>query len=71
MTSGIAIALTVYAIYSKTDFTEKGGLLFAASISLMLFGIFSGIFYKSCPILYIFFCLIGVILYSMYLIYDI
>ncbi len=71
MTTGVAGALSIYAATTKTDFTMMGGMLFACSIGLLLFGIFAGIFYKTCPVLHIFFCLIAIVLYSIYLIYDI
>ncbi len=66
-TAVITISLTIYACYTKTDFTFCGGLLFAMcgvmviwSIFMMIFGFF----------LYSLYCAMGLILYSVYLIYD-
>ena len=46
MTAGVTLALTIYALNTKSDITYAGGALCTASIGLMLFGIFSGIFYS-------------------------
>ena len=66
MTSAVVIALTVYACSTKTDFTATGGFLFVGLTLLMLLGIFS-IF---LPFLHTLYLVLGVGLFSMYLIYD-
>ena len=71
MTLGITRALTVYALTTKSDFTMMGGAFFIFGIGLLLFGLFGSLFFNRCPILHIFYCLIGVIFYGLYLVYDI
>jgi FtsH-binding integral membrane protein len=71
MTLGITAALTLYALTTKTDFTMHGGLFFVIGMGLCLFALFASLFGGMCPILHIFFCCVSVILYGMYLIYDI
>ena len=71
MTLALTISLTIFAFFTKSDFTTKGSALFCAAFSLIIFGIFSALFYKYCPILRIFYCLFGIILFGLYLIYDI
>jgi len=66
MTCAVTVALTLYACTTKTDFTFAGGLLFVATILLICLGIFS-FFTGFLNTLY---CVLGVLLYSIYLIYD-
>lgn len=68
MTAAVTIALTFYAMYTKTDFTFCGAFLFVA-VSLMFFwGLFALIF--SNEILNTVYCVCGVLVYSIYLIFD-
>lgn len=63
----ITATLTLYACFTKTDFTFLGGMLFACSIGLLV----CGLFYFYLPnFLKLLYCFIGVVLYSLYLIYD-
>ncbi len=66
LTCAVTVALTFYACTTKTDFTVCGGFLFVALCLLICFGLFS-IF---CPILKTFYCIVGVLIYSIYLLYD-
>ena len=68
MTTGITLALTIYAMTTKTDFTVCGGLLFVLVMALILFGLFALFF--NVKILYTFYCILGVIVYGIYLITD-
>ena len=68
MTTGITLALTIYAMTTKTDFTVCGGLLFVLVMALILFGLFALFF--NVKILYTFYCILGVIVYGIYLIMD-
>jgi FtsH-binding integral membrane protein len=73
LTAGVTISLTYYACTTKTDFTFCGGMLFAGSCIMFLMGIFFlifGITTSNFPLLNIVYCGFGVMLYSMYLIYD-
>lgn len=67
LTCAVTIALTIYACTTKTDFTFMGGLLFVGSCLLLFLGLFSIIFGNFLNTLY---CVLGVFLFSLYLIYD-
>jgi hypothetical protein len=68
MTAAITIALTLYAITTKTDFTYYGAMFWIFSWSFLLFGVFFwGFNYEAFRIGY---AIIGIIIYSFYLIYD-
>ena len=71
MTLGITLSITVYALTTKTDFTMYGGMFFIMGMGLFLFGLFATFFGGMTPIVHIFYCCIGVILYGFYLVYDI
>ena len=64
----IVFGLTMYACFTKTDFTMMGGFLFSCSIVLIFLGII-GLFFRS----YFYQMLLnsmGVLLMSVYLIFD-
>lgn len=74
LTAAVTISLTIYACTTKTDFTYCGGLLFVGSCLMLFMGLFFLIFgispsnnFHPLNILY---CGFGVLLYSIYLIYD-
>jgi len=67
LTAAVTIALTIYACTTKTDFTFLGGMLFVGICLLLFFGIFSFAFGR---VLHTFYCVLGVFVYSIYLIYD-
>ena len=65
LTCAATIGLTVYASRTTTDFTYCGGFLFAFCFILVIsFALFFWIGY------YAFYCGLGVMLYSLYIIYD-
>jgi FtsH-binding integral membrane protein len=66
LTAAITISLTIYAFTTKTDFTFMGGFLFCGVCLLIFFGIFA-MFFNFMHTVY---CIIGVLFYSVYLIYD-
>jgi FtsH-binding integral membrane protein len=73
LTAAVTISLTIYAANTKTDFTFMIGMLFAGSCIMILMGIFFLIFGLSranFPLLNIFYCGLGALFYSMYLIFD-
>ena len=70
LTAAIVIGLTVYAMTTKTDFTMCGGCLFAALFLFVAFGILLAIFGIHTKFLYMVICLIGSLIYSIYLVYD-
>ena len=65
LTCAATIGLTLYAATTKTDYTYCGGFLFAFCL-IMIFsaGLFFWVGY------YVFYCALGVLLYSLYLVYD-
>ncbi len=64
---GIVIGLTIFASITKIDFTKFGMALCICLIGFCLFGLFGFLFGEWLNCLY---CVIGVILFSAYLIYD-
>jgi FtsH-binding integral membrane protein len=67
LTFAVTAALTLYACTTKTDFTFCGGFLFCCVTILFFWSLFSLIFGFYSNTLY---CCLGVIVYSIYLIYD-
>ena len=72
MTAAMTIGLTIYAMTTKTDFTYCGALLWMFSLGLIIFWI---LFYfmmnkYKFSFYYIIGCMAGIIIYSLYLIYD-
>lgn len=68
MTAAVCLALTLFAMQTKYDFTMMGGVLLVALVIFILFG-FLAIFIRT-QILYIFYAAIGALLFSIFLIYD-
>jgi len=66
LTCAVTLGLTYYACTTKTDFTVCGGFLFVAGILLLFLGLLS-IF---LPFLHTLYCVLGVLLYSVYLLFD-
>ena len=71
MTLGIVVALTIYAVTTKKDFTMMGGTLFIMLMALMLMGMLMFLVGAKTGIINIVYCTLGVIVYGFYLIYDI
>lgn len=69
MTFSMVIALGLYAFYTKTDFTLQGGALFVFGCAFLMLTIF-GLFTNN-KFFHIFLCVIGIILFGFYLLYDI
>lgn len=69
MTFSMVIALGLYAFHTKTDFTLQGGALFVFGCGFLMLTIF-GLFTNN-KFFHIFLCVIGIILFGFYLIYDI
>ena len=67
MTTGIVLALTIYALTTKSDFTVCGGAMFVFGAAFLMFGIFSMFFGPTARLIY---NLIGVILFGIYLVID-
>ena len=69
MTLGICLALFVYALTTKTDFTTLGGVLFVCCFGLFIVGIF--LMFTNNNTAHIIYSGLGVILFGFYLIYDV
>ena len=68
MTFVMVISLTLYAMTTKTDITIYGGLIFIIFAALFLFAFFS--IFIQIRLFHVILALIGVILFSIYIIYD-
>jgi FtsH-binding integral membrane protein len=68
MTLAMVIALTLYAFNTKTDFTMQGGALFIFGCAFMMLCLF-GIFTQN-KMFHVILCVIGIIFYGLYLVYD-
>jgi len=64
----IVLVLTLYAIFTPTDFTVKWGIIFVIMMAMLMFGIFTIILWS--PILNNLYCCLGVILFGIYLVID-
>ena len=67
MTAAIVLALTLYAVFTKTDFTACGGIICVIGAAFLMFGLFSFLF---GPTLHLIYCIIGVVIFGVYLIFD-
>ena len=65
LTFGATVGLTIYAYRTTTDYTYCGGFLFALLL-IMIFSVFL-FFWIEFTVVYL---IIGVLIYSLYLIYD-
>ncbi|XP_043481560.1 protein lifeguard 1 isoform X2 [Leptopilina heterotoma] len=68
ITAAVCFALTIFAFQTRFDFTALNGILFAALIVFVLFGIIA-MFFKGRTITLVY-ASIGALLFSVYLVYD-
>ncbi|KAH8417641.1 hypothetical protein KR222_003476 [Zaprionus bogoriensis] len=68
ITAAICLALTVFAMQTKYDFTVMGGVLIACLVGLIIFG-FVAIFVGG-RITTMIYATLGAVLFSVYLVYD-
>jgi FtsH-binding integral membrane protein len=64
----IVVGLTVYAIFTPTDFTIKWGIVIVILVAMLMLGIFSIFIYS--PFLTNLYCTLGVICFGIYLVID-
>ena len=64
----LCTGLTLYAIFTKTDFTLWGGFLAVFGIVFVMAGVI--LLFFNVPILIVIFNAIGIILFGIYLVYD-
>lgn len=68
MTAGVVTGLTVYAWTTKSDFTILGGTFALFASAILMFILFSLIFWNQA--MNIFFCFLMVIFFGFYIIVD-
>ncbi len=68
MTAGMTLGLTVYALTTKADFTVMWAGIWMFGFSILMFGLFAIIFQSE--VLYMFYCVLVVVLFGFYLIID-
>jgi FtsH-binding integral membrane protein len=68
MTCAMVSALTLYACTTKTDITTQGGAIFLLGCAFLMFGFF--LIFTNNKILHIVYCVLGIILFGWYLLYD-
>jgi hypothetical protein len=64
----IVIALTLYAMFTRSDFTTGWGILFAFIAPFIMFGIFAWIAW--IPVLHSLYCALGAAIFGIYLVID-
>lgn len=69
ITAAVTVALFIYALSSKSDFTYMGGFLFICA-SALLAAVIINFFVESSPFGVIISC-IGAVIFGMYIIYDV
>jgi len=62
------LALTAYAFTTKEDFTMMGGTLFVAGMVFLVAGLF--LMFSDNNVAHIVYSSLGVILFSLYIVYD-
>ena len=67
-TLGIFSGLTIYAIQTKYDYTDKGGYLISFLLGLIIFGIF--VPFTNYSTLNILYSSLGSLIFSFYIVYD-
>lgn len=71
LTAAVTIALTIYALTTKEDFTWLGGLLFSTVTILIIGGILCGVWgFSSGRGYHVLYCCCGILIYSIYIIFD-
>lgn len=64
----IVVGLTLYAIFTRNDFTTGWGILIGIIAPFILFGIFAWIAW--IPVLHSLYCALGAALFGVYLVID-
>ena len=67
-TCAVTIAVSIYACTTKVDFTFLGAFLFASICLMLCFAIV--LIFVNIRALHVIYCVLGVLVYSIYLIYD-
>ena len=67
-TLGIFSGLTLYAVQTKYDYTDKGGYLISLLMGFIIFGFM--ISFVNLPVLSIVYSSVGSLIFSFYIVYD-
>lgn len=67
LTAAVVVALTLYAVFTKTDFTACGGIITVLGASFFVVGIFAFAFGRTMMLVY---DLLGVVVFGIYLVFD-
>ena len=68
LTAFLVGGLSLYAMYTGTDFTDMGGYLFAVLLAFICLGFMLA--FVGGPLAHKIYCFIGILIFSMFLIYD-
>lgn len=71
ITTILVASIVLFSFQTKYDFTQLHGYLLTGSMSLLMFGIFSLVFWRNVEVLHILYSSVAAFLFSAYLIYDI
>lgn len=69
MTAGVVMALTIFAMQTKIDFTAWGGALLCVLVVFVLAG-FIAAFFKETRTVRLVYASIGAIIFSLYIVFD-
>jgi len=69
VTAGVVLALTLFAMQTKIDFTAWGGALLAVLVVFVLAGLIA-VFFKETRTVRLVYASIGAIIFSLYIIFD-
>ena len=69
MAAGMTVALTIYALFTKTDFTACGALFFILCIAMLMLALVS-VFMTFVSWWHPFIAAISVVFYGLYLVVD-
>ena len=64
----ITVACSLYAIYSKSDYTTSSALLIVLSVALLI--LFIILLFTNSPVLHAIYCGLGAFLFGCYLVID-
>jgi len=69
MTAGVVLALTVFAMQTKIDFTAWGGALLCVLVVFVIAGFIAAFFPQSRTVRLVY-AIIGAIIFSLYIVFD-
>lgn len=72
MTALVTVGLTLFAVFTNVDFTGMGGYLYAALLSLIMFGLITSCFsaFFHVPVMQSVYAGAGCLIFSLYIVFD-